>query len=428
MINRTRPIFIALAWLASVILPLPLVFLLNRGIIDTPSHLFAYDCGVFAYIWWLMIVILATRPRWMIQQIGMPALYGIHGGLGVMALIAATIHRFTSFSMFPLIRMTGTIAWYLEIFLLAYAVLFLSGWLVDRLTMVRRLKEWLEHHLLIHQVTMWIHRLNFVVIGLIWLHVNLIPRLRNASGFILTFNIYTAIILAIYCWWKLCTIFRQPQGTVEENHSRGDTQELVITLKNGAPKYRAGDFYFLSFQGVNSVSSEPHPFSVSSAPAQAPTRVKFIIQRRGDFTRTIPLIAGGTRVKLEGPYGMFDREVDESTGPIILYGLGTGVAPLLSLARQYANQKDIQLLWSGPAVDSEDYQGELSQLKKMGVQISIQSHRFTLEQLAALIGVQRVRFGQVIIVGLADKVLHVRKTLHKIGFKYHQLHDERITL
>lgn len=55
-----------------------------------------------------------------------------------MALIAATIHRFTSFSMFPLIKQTGNIAWYLEIFLLAYAALFLSGWLVDRLRNLNR--------------------------------------------------------------------------------------------------------------------------------------------------------------------------------------------------------------------------------------------------------------------------------------------------
>ena len=94
-----------------------------------------------------MIVLMSTRPHWLTQQIGMPALYAIHGALDVMALIAATIHRFTSFSMFSLIKQTGNIAWYLEIFFLAYAVLFLSGWLVDRLRNLNRLKTWLEQHL-----------------------------------------------------------------------------------------------------------------------------------------------------------------------------------------------------------------------------------------------------------------------------------------
>lgn len=86
---------------------------------------------------------------------------------------------------------------------LAYAVLFLSGWLVDRLRNLNRLKTWLEQHLLSHQVTMWIHRLNFVVIALIWLHVYLIPRLGMVSGFRLTVDIYTGLTIILYGWSKL---------------------------------------------------------------------------------------------------------------------------------------------------------------------------------------------------------------------------------
>ena len=102
--KKSRRIYLALTWLVLIISPFPLIIILNRGLIDTPGHLLAYDLGVVAYVWWLMIILMSTRPHWLIQQIGMPALYAIHGALGVMALIAATIHRFTSFSMFPLIK------------------------------------------------------------------------------------------------------------------------------------------------------------------------------------------------------------------------------------------------------------------------------------------------------------------------------------
>lgn len=425
MTNKTRPLFITLTWLAMVIIPLPLVLLLNHGVIDTPEHLAAYDCGAFAYVWWLLIVLLSTRQRWLTQRIGMPALYGIHGGLGMMALVAATIHRFTSFSMFPTIKVTGNIAWYLEIVLLAYAVFFLSGWLVDRFRNARRLKAWLEHHLLNHQVTMWIHRLNFVVIGLIWTHVNLIPRLRNVPGLIVTFDAYTIVALLVYCWWKLRS---RPQGTVISNQALGKTtRELNIALHDSS-NYRAGDFYFLSFQGVKGVSSEPHPFSVASVPGQTPTMVKFIIQQCGDFTRQIDSIQQGTHVLLEGPYGMFDHEVRNSIGPVILYGLGTGIAPLLSLAGQYASKKEIQLFWSGSEVNSAGYQDTLVRLEKLGVRIITQRHRFTQEQLSNLISARQVETGQVIIVGSASKVLYVHRSLRRRGFASSQLHDERITL
>ena len=195
--TKTRLLInLTLTWLILILLPLPLVLILNHGLIDTPDHLLAYDFGIFAYVWWLLIVLLATRPHWLEQRIGMKTMYGIHGALGVAALLAATIHRFTSFTMFPMIKQTGDAAWYLEIVLLLYAVLFLSGWLTDRIRLLDSCQKIVEH-LLKHQVTMWIHRLNFVVIILIWLHVQLIPRLGMVPYFRLVFDLYTIIALLV---------------------------------------------------------------------------------------------------------------------------------------------------------------------------------------------------------------------------------------
>ena len=71
--KKSRRIYLALTWLVLIISPFPLIIILNRGLIDTPGHLLAYDLGVVAYVWWLMIVLMSTRPHWLIQQIGMPA-------------------------------------------------------------------------------------------------------------------------------------------------------------------------------------------------------------------------------------------------------------------------------------------------------------------------------------------------------------------
>lgn len=79
--KKSRQIYLALTWLVLIISPFPLIIILNRGLIDTPGHLLAYDLGVVAYVWWLMIVLMSTRPHWLTQQIGMPALYAIHGGI-----------------------------------------------------------------------------------------------------------------------------------------------------------------------------------------------------------------------------------------------------------------------------------------------------------------------------------------------------------
>lgn len=427
--KREHLAYLALTWLVLVIAPFPLIIILNRGLIDTPGHLLTYDLGIVAYVWWLMIVLLATRPHWLIQRIGLPGLYTIHGALGVLALVAATIHRFTAFSMFPLIKQTGNAAWYLEVFLIVYAVFFLSGWLVDRLRRLGQLKTWLEQHLLSHQVTMWVHRLNWLVIALIWLHVHLIPRLGMVPGFRLVFDVYTGLAILLYLWGKLGRGRYHTSATVQENITLGPTiQELTLKLAAGSASYRAGDFYFLSFRNAPGISKEAHPFSVSSAPQTQPDELHFMIRQRGDFTRQIAQIPVGAQVKLEGPFGMFDQVVKNSPGPMILYGLGSGVAPLLSLAQQYAGQKDLHLLWSGPQVTDTHYQGYLTRLKERGIRVDAQHHRFTLKDLKKIINANELASGQVIVVGSAPQVLLVRRKLRRLGFSRRQLTDERITM
>ncbi len=426
---KHRSTSLALTWLVLLLIPVPLVVILNRGLVDTPGHLLAYDLGIFAYVWWLLIVILSTRPYWLTQRIGMPALYGIHGALGVMALVAATIHRFASFTMFPLIKQTGEIAWYLEIFLLAYAVLFLSGWLVDHLRRVAGVKSWFEHHLLNHQVTMWIHRLNFVVIALIWLHVQLIPRLGNVAGFRIVFDVYTVVALLIYAWWKLGLRRTTSSATVVENEPLGSTErQLTLRLAGDNSSYHAGDFYFLAFKKVRGLSAEPHPFSVSSVPKVHPDEVSFTIHQVGDFTRQLASVPVGTSVKLEGPFGLFDSEIAESNRPVILYGLGSGVAPLLSLAQQYAGKKQLHLIWSGAQADNPAYQKIIAQLKQAGVTVNAQLHRFSAADLQKVISDEEVKNALVIVVGSANKVIAVEHLLGQLGFSKARLHDERMTM
>lgn len=264
-------------------LPLPLIFILDTGLVDSTSNLIAYDFGIFAYVWWLADVYLATRPKWIANTIGLPSMYFMHGMLAVFAIIAATIHRFTANSYHAIIRNTGNIAWYLEIVLMILAIVFLSGWLSDRIAWVRKFKTNLG---LKHQVSLWIHRLNFVVIALIWLHVNVIPRIANVPYFTIVFDIYTVIFLAFYFYKKFITdADMKNSGEVIVNEPlTSNIQKLSLKLNKDAKSYKAGDFYFISFREKGK-STEAHPFSVASKPQK--DQLDFIIHKVGDFTKNI---------------------------------------------------------------------------------------------------------------------------------------------
>lgn len=418
---------LSLVWLAAVIFPLPLILVLDLQLVDTPMHLFAYDCGIIAYVWWLLTIYLATRPRWLVNRITLPSTYMVHGVLGVLALIAATFHKYLAFSMFPIIKNTGNIAWYLEIFLVVYAILFLSGWLVDRWPFWKHLKSFLEHRLLKHQLSLWLHRLNWLVVVLIWLHVQLIDRL-DIPGFRLLIDVYTLVVVVMYLVWKHRLASGDQQGQVTQNERIDDHLQAVTVKLSSDQTYHAGDFYFVRFRQAFPGSNEYHPFSVASAPKISPNEITLLIQRLGDYTDRTPSIKIGTRVQLEGPVGQFDQEVQRSTNPLILYGLGSGIAPLLSLAVQYQGSRPIHLLWTGSQVNDDYFKDQLQSLDSHGVQITKQVHRFSIKELSRILSQDEINHGLAIVVGSASKVIQVRRALRQVGFNNSQISDEHLTM
>lgn len=349
----------------------------------------------------------------------------MHGMLAIFAILAATIHKFSSTTFHAIIRNTGNVAWYLEIFLIVYALVFLSGWISDRSASFRKIKNKLEK-VFNHQLSVWIHRLNFVVIALIWLHVNVIPRIANVPYFVLTFDIYTLVFIGLYAYQKfIVDADMSNSGIVSESiELTPQIQQLTIKLNKKAKNYHAGDFYFVSFR-EKGISSEAHPFSVVSKPNK--DSVSFIIHRVGDFTKQIDQIKVGTKVHLDGPYGLFDSEIKKSEDPIILYGLGTGIAPLLSLAKEYAGDKKIRLIWSTNS--KKDYFiDEIEKLAENNVEINVKEHRFSDDELNKILTIPEKGFGQFYIVGSAPVVLKVRENLKNIGVKDSQLHDEHLTM
>lgn len=423
---KLHRIYLGIIWLLlAAILPMPLIILLNVGLVDSNNHLIAYDFGILAYVWWLAIVYLSTRPKWITSKIGVPSTYMMHGMLAIFAILAATIHKFSSTTFHAIIRNTGNIAWYLELFLIIYAIIFLSGWISDRSAAFRKIKNRLEK-VFNHQLSVWIHRLNFVVIALIWIHVNVIPRIANVPYFVLIFDIYTLIFIGLYAYQKfIVDADMRNSGIVSKSVTlTPQIQQLTIKLNKKAKNYHAGDFYFASFRGKG-ISSEAHPFSVLSKPSK--DSVSFIIHRVGDFTKKIDQIKIGTKVHLDGPYGLFDSEIKTSEDPIILYGLGTGIAPLLSLAKEYAGKKKICLIWSTNS--KKDYfVDEIEKLAENNVEINVKEHRFSDDELNKILTIPEKRFGQFYIVGSAPIVLKVRENLKKLGIKDSQLHDEHLTM
>lgn len=113
----------------------------------------------------------------------------------------------------------------------------------------------------------------------------------------------------------------------------GNITEVLLTPKGTAMSYTPGQFAFISFQGSKKVSSESHPFSLSSAVDQ--DKISFTMKNLGDFTSTLPNLEVGTEALIEGPFGKFSYYEARSKKQIWIAG-GIGITPYLSMIQSLA--------------------------------------------------------------------------------------------
>ena len=76
---------------------------------------------------------------------------------------------------------------------------------------------------------------------------------------------------------------------------------------------------------------QSHPFSMSAAPTKE--RIRFTIKDRGDASHSITQLAKGTKVIVEGPFGVVTPDVLEGSKALFVVG-GVGVAPVLAMVQR----------------------------------------------------------------------------------------------
>lgn len=95
-------------------------------------------------------------------------------------------------------------------------------------------------------------------------------------------------------------------------------------------KVKSGQFFMFRIMTFKDFW-RPHPFSVSSSASE--NFIRFTIGDRGDDTSRIKNLRVGTKVVLEGPYGIF-TEVRRTKQKVVLFAGGIGIAPIRSLAKE----------------------------------------------------------------------------------------------
>ena len=170
-----------------------------------------------------------------------------------------------------------------------------------------------------------------------------------------------------------------------------------------------------------------HPYSLSAAPTARYLRIT--VKGLGDHSRSIAKISAGTRVLIEGPYGVF-RAGQAQSKRVVLIGGGIGVTPVRALLDEFKNSVQIDFIYRASCDEDLALKGELDQIAaESGGSIRVhfmvgsrREHPMDAEHLLSV--VPKVRESDIYICGPKPLVAAVVKAAHDLGMSADRVHHE----
>jgi ferredoxin-NADP reductase len=89
---------------------------------------------------------------------------------------------------------------------------------------------------------------------------------------------------------------------------------------------------------------QAHPYSLSAAPASRHLRIT--VKRLGDHSAALARLRPGTRVAVEGPYGVFTADARRGAR-VLLIGAGVGITPVRALLEELPGDVDVTVILRG---------------------------------------------------------------------------------
>jgi ferredoxin-NADP reductase len=149
------------------------------------------------------------------------------------------------------------------------------------------------------------------------------------------------------------------------------TATLVLEV-DGWPGHRAGQHVDVRLTAEDGYQAQ-RSYSIASAPGEA--RLRLTVERLDDGEVSPYLVdelRPGDRLEVRGPVGGYFVWDPEPGGVVLLVGGGSGIVPLMAMARQRDAAGDdvpVRLLYSARSWDDVIYRDELDGLRGDGLEV-----------------------------------------------------------
>jgi len=316
-------------YLAAVLAPLGVALACGPAAAPRPfGEAFGLACGFVAFAVVAFEFALVGRLRRASEPFGTDALMLFHRGMGQVALAFVAAHALLEGGP-AAAPSSGRAGW-----IAALA----TGLLVAIALLRRRLPLAYERWRTAHGA------LALLAVGAMLAHVTAARGPARVAPVTVVLWAYALAVVALMLRYRLLRplrLWRRPWEVVAVRDEGGDTRTLVVQpVGHAGFGFSPGQFAWLN-TGRTPLHAEQHPLSISSSAAPvAGRRLEFSIKALGDWSgTTVPALAPGARVWVDGPFGAFTPDRVPFEGLALIAG-GIGVAPLRSMLLTLADRGD----------------------------------------------------------------------------------------
>lgn len=371
---------------------------------------------------------LSTRPKYLERVFGgLDRMYHTHKNAGLAALLLIVVH----FLVMPLDVSLDSSGNPLGMFALIGLLVLILLSVSPRLPLISSVlrfsySKWLKTHRFIGV---------FFIIGFV--------HAIAVSSMIVDEPLPFAVLIAAFCLglgsYLYCEVlgrFLNPsrEYTVEAvERLNGTTVELALRPEGEQPRYRAGQFAFISFPSDKTLR-EPHPFTISSAPGQG--ELRFAIKASGDWTRELnERLEAGMAARVDGFYGRFNYR--EGGRRQIWIAAGIGITPFISWIRSFADgrgpEAEIDLFYTVRSRPDALFGDEIERAAfehegfRFHLTISSEQGNLTAERIAAACAEDRsggLAGADVYICGPIGLIEAMTDQFKRLGLGRSQIHYE----
>jgi predicted ferric reductase len=280
--------------------------------------------------------------------------------------------------------------------------------------------------------TWWvIHLYTYLGIALSFMHQILTGAMfiTNRPARYYWIALYSFVVFSILTWRILIPLGRsiRHQLRVEKVVVEGPGVISIYVKGRNILALKAVGGQFFSWRFINKNDwYQSHPYSLSAPPTD--TLLRITVKGLGDHSKALVNLQPGTRVFIEGPYGIFTSKNAQSGRHILLVGGGVGITPLRAIMEEFPNNTQIDVMYRASRDEDLVLRKELDDLsERIGARVhylvgSRKDHPMTADYIKKY--VPQFADAEIYICGPEPLVTAVKQAAVEAGIPKNRFHDE----